>query len=60
MIACNNQQSYSFAPPKVHVSVSVDWEGRDLSAENIKAFGDFRDAHPDVPLTQFKIGRAHV
>ena len=53
MIACNNQQSYSFAPPKVHVSVSVDWEGRDLSAENIKAFGDFRDAHPDVPLTQF-------
>jgi len=41
------------AEPRVHVSVSVDWEGRDLSDENLAAFADFRAAHPEIPLTQF-------
>jgi hypothetical protein len=39
--------------PRVHISVSVDWEGRDLSDANLAAFADFRAAHPEVPLTQF-------
>ena len=39
--------------PRVHVSVSVDWEGRDFSDKNLAAFADFRAAHPEVPLTQF-------
>ena len=39
--------------PRVHVSVSVDWEGRDLSDENLAVFADFRAAHPEIPLTQF-------
>jgi ribosomal protein L40E len=39
--------------PHVHVAVSVDWEGRDMSAENLQAFADFRAAHPEVPLTHF-------
>ncbi len=40
-------------PPRVHVSISVDWEGRDLSAINLNAFRAYREAHPDVPLTHF-------
>ncbi len=39
--------------PRVHVSISVDWEGRDLSAINLNAFRTLRKAHPNVPLTHF-------
>jgi len=40
-------------PPRVHVAISVDWEGSDLSAINLNAFRVYREAHPDVPLTHF-------
>ena len=40
-------------PPCVRVAISVDWEGRDLSAINLRAFAAFRAAHPEVPLTHF-------
>ena len=39
--------------PHVHVAVSVDWEGRKMSEENLQAFADFRAALPEVPLTHF-------
>ena len=39
--------------PHVHVAVSVDWEGREMSEENLQAFADFRTALPEVPLTHF-------
>ncbi len=42
--------------PRVTVTVSVDWEGRSLDEENIKAFEKFREDHPDVPLTHFLSG----
>jgi hypothetical protein len=38
---------------KVQIVVSVDWEGRDLTAENLAAMKAFRTANPDVPLVQF-------
>lgn len=40
-------------PPRVHVAISVDWEGRDLSSINLNAFRACREAHPDIPLTHF-------
>jgi hypothetical protein len=43
----------STSSPKVHIAVSVDWEGREISDENIAAFTLFRAAHPQVPLTHF-------
>lgn len=39
--------------PIVRAVVSVDWEGDVLVRENLQAFKDFREAHPDVPLTHF-------
>jgi hypothetical protein len=39
--------------PKVRVTVSVDWEGRDLRETNLKAAERLREAMPDVPLTHF-------
>mgnify|MGYP001597591647 FL=1 len=41
------------AQDRVRVSVSVDWEGRNLDEENLVAMEAFREALPDVPLTQF-------
>ena len=38
---------------KVQIVVSVDWEGRDLTTENLSAMKAFRTANPDVPLVQF-------
>ena len=35
------------------VTVSVDWEGRDLTERNLKAFENFREKFPKVPLTHF-------
>ncbi len=40
-------------PARVRIAISVDWEGRDLAAINLRAFASFRKAHPDVPLTHF-------
>ncbi|MBI5369264.1 MAG: hypothetical protein HZA54_19665 [Planctomycetes bacterium] len=40
-------------PTKVHLSVSVDWEGRELADGNLAAMEAFRAANPDVPLTHF-------
>ncbi|MBI3269274.1 MAG: hypothetical protein HYZ53_09650 [Planctomycetes bacterium] len=40
-------------PTRVHVAVSVDWEGRELAESNLRAMRALRDALPDVPLTHF-------
>lgn len=40
-------------PPRVHIAISVDWEGRQISSVNLRAFAAFRTAHPEVPLTHF-------
>jgi hypothetical protein len=45
--------SSAFSQGKVRIVVSVDWEGRDLRAENIAAMQDFRERFPAVPLQQF-------
>lgn len=37
----------------VRVVVSVDWEGLYLRKRNLPFFQEFREAHPDVPLTHF-------
>jgi|GEM_PF-678324 len=37
----------------VRVAVSVDWEGRELAADDLAAMEAFRRALPDVPLTHF-------
>ena len=39
--------------PRVRVAISVDWEGREISAVNLQAFANLRNAHPQVPLTHF-------
>jgi hypothetical protein len=39
--------------PTVIVTVSVDWEGRDLAERNLTAFEAFREALPKVPITHF-------
>ncbi|MBO46147.1 MAG: hypothetical protein CMJ96_04540 [Planctomycetes bacterium] len=39
--------------PVVRIAVSVDWEGREISETNLKAFDEFHAVHPDVPLTHF-------
>lgn len=39
--------------PRVTLTVSVDWEGRDLTEENLRAFEKLRAAHPGVPFTHF-------
>ena len=38
---------------KVYVNVSVDWEGREVSEENIKSMESFRQKFPHVPLLHF-------
>ena len=42
-----------FHQPRVRVAISVDWEGREISAVNLQAFANLRNAHPQVPLTHF-------
>ena len=37
----------------VQIVVSVDWEGSDLAAENLRAMSDFRAAMPGVRIVQF-------
>lgn len=37
----------------VRVAISVDWEGRELSEENLAAIERFRTRFPEVPLTHF-------
>lgn len=38
---------------KVRIVVSVDWEGEDLTSENLQAMKDFRRDFPDIPLQHF-------
>ena len=38
---------------KVQIVVSVDWEGDDLTAQNLQAMKDFRRDFPDIPLQHF-------
>ncbi len=37
----------------VRIAISVDWEGRELSEENLAAIERFRARFPEVPLTHF-------
>ncbi|MES2854251.1 MAG: hypothetical protein V4692_00230 [Bdellovibrionota bacterium] len=37
----------------IEFTVSVDWEGRDLSETNLQAMRDFRDKYPDIHLVHF-------
>jgi hypothetical protein len=37
----------------VVVTVSVDWEGRDLNQANLNAMSSFRSRFPQIPLLQF-------
>ena len=37
----------------VHLAISVDWEGRELSERNLAAIERFRARFPGVPLTHF-------
>ncbi len=47
-------RSASSAPRgRVRIAVSVDWEGREVGAENIAAMAALREALPGVPLTHF-------
>lgn len=39
--------------PALRIVISVDWEGRDLRAENLSAMESFRDEFPALPLTHF-------
>ncbi len=38
---------------RIHVVVTVDWEGMSLKTKNLQAMEGFRRNHPDVPLTHF-------
>jgi hypothetical protein len=52
LTACSMHKSLP-AAPVVHITVSVDWEGREMSDENLAAFATLRQAHPSLPLTHF-------
>ncbi|MBI2931216.1 MAG: hypothetical protein HYY16_06165 [Planctomycetes bacterium] len=39
--------------PRVRLTVSIDWEGRDLLDENLVAIDKLREELPDVPITHF-------
>lgn len=39
--------------PRVRIAVSVDWEGDDLTDENLAAVRRFGATFPDIPLTHF-------
>ncbi|HBP18632.1 MAG TPA: hypothetical protein DEA08_12710 [Planctomycetes bacterium] len=41
------------SPGQVYLSLSVDWEGRDLTDENLGAMERFRERFPTLPLTHF-------
>lgn len=38
---------------KLYLTISVDWEGRDLDEENLTVFKNFRSAYPGLPLLHF-------
>ena len=38
---------------KIYLTISVDWEGRDLDPINIDLMNKFRDQHPELPLLHF-------
>lgn len=38
---------------KIYINISVDWEGRNISEQNIKAMEEFRKDYPRVPLLHF-------
>lgn len=40
-------------PRDVDVVISVDWEGEDLTDQNLQAMADFRRDFPQIPLVQF-------
>lgn len=37
----------------INIMVTVDWEGRDLSEENLKAMEDIRKEFPEIPYTHY-------
>ncbi|MFK7824441.1 MAG: hypothetical protein AB8G05_09800 [Oligoflexales bacterium] len=38
---------------KIYITISVDWEGRDLDSKNLKIMDKFRQEHPNLPLLHF-------
>lgn len=38
---------------RIQIVVSVDWEGRDLEADNLQAMRELREAMPDVRIVHF-------
>ena len=51
--ACGREVWSRRETPTLRVVVSVDWEGRDLEPENLRAMERFRASFPAVPLTHF-------
>src|SRR5262245_53796204 len=45
--------SAAFTTPGIDVVVTVDWEGRELAEENLRAMEQFRARYPQVRLVQF-------
>ena len=45
--------SQSLFAGTVNVIVSVDWEGEDLTARNLRAFKEFRQDYPEIPIMHF-------
>ncbi|MBQ49264.1 MAG: hypothetical protein CMP10_17940 [Zetaproteobacteria bacterium] len=43
----------SQAQKKLDIIVSVDWEGRNLTDDNLKVMSDFRDRYEEIPIQQF-------
>ena len=46
----------AFAIPndaKIYLTISVDWEGRDLDLSNLKVMEEFRNEHPQLPILHF-------
>ena len=47
------RQAWNAPRGRLRLAISVDWEGRDLRAENLAAMAALREALPGVPLTHF-------
>jgi hypothetical protein len=43
----------AWAAGHLEVLVTVDWEGRNISQENLEAIAAFRQAHPSIPLLHY-------
>jgi hypothetical protein len=46
-------KSSSTGPQKIHLIISVDWEGFSLDESNLEAFRRFRNDYPEVKIVHF-------